>query len=331
MTRYKYLAVFLLTWFYLQSIQAQDSTYIYDYSDKLILRVYTINKFNSLSIGNKIKNQELKLLPNGSTNLGIGYNHRKFGIGIAFGLPPSSENERKFGKTKRFDLQLNYYGRKIGADGFFQKYKGYFNSNPNDFFDWTNDVYPQLSNMKMLSTGLSSFYVFNSEKYSYRAAFVRDEMQKKSAGSFLLGVFGIYDEASTEEGFIPNEFPDNIGTDFDIKEFKNLALGISVGYAYNLVITERFIFGAAAIPGFGYQRVSIRHIDNRTESDIQPAGQILMRFALGYEHHLFFLNFTGSVNLRSIELSPYDFSLSTEQFKITLGKRFQFKKKNTRD
>ncbi len=322
MNFYKYVAVLYMTWFCLQSIQAQDSTYIYDYSDKLILRIYTINKFNSLSIENKSKKQELKFFPNGSTNLGIGYNYKKFGIGIAFGLPPSSENERKFGKTQRFDLQLSMYGRKIGADGFFQKYKGYYNSNPDDFFDWTSDVFPQLNSMKMLSTGVSSFYVFNSEKYSYRAAFIRDELQKKSAGSFLLGVFGIYDEASTEEGFIPNEFPDSIETAFDIKKFKNLALGISVGYAYNLVIKEKIIFGAVVIPGFGYQRVSIRDIDNNVESDDQPAGQFLARFALGYEHRFFFINFMGSVNFRTIDLSPYDFNLSTEQFRFVIGKRF---------
>ena len=318
----KYLAVFLLNWFCLQSTQSQDSTYIYDYSDKLILRIYTINKFNSLSIKNKTTKQELKFLPNGSTNIGIGYNYKKFGIGIAFGLPPSSENERKFGKTKRFDLQASMYGRKIGADGFFQKYKGYYNSNPDDFFDWTSDVLPQLNSMTLLSAGLSSFYVFNYEKYSYRAAFVRDELQKKSAGSFLLGVFGIYDDGTTEDGFIPNEFPDNIETDFDIKKFKNLAIGISVGYAYNLVITEKILFGAAVIPGFGYQRVSIRDIENNVESDDQPAGQLLARFALGYEHRLFFLNFTGSVNFRTIDLSPHDFNLSTEQFRFIIGKRF---------
>jgi hypothetical protein len=303
-------------------INAQDSTNIKDLTDKLILRLYTVNSFNSLSIENNTTKESLNFLPNGSINLGLGFDYKRIGFGIAFGLPSSSEDERKFGKTKRLDLQVNMYGRKIGTDVFFQRYRGFYNSNPEDFTDWDNDFFPQLPNMKLLSMGLASFFIFNSEKYSYRAAFIRDEMQKKSAGSFLLGVFGNYDEATTESGFIPSEFPDDPENDLNIKEFSNLAIGVSVGYAYNFVIKDKFIFGVVAIPGFGYQRVSFSDTEDNIESASQPAGQFITRIALGYEHRLFFLNFIGSVNFRSIDLSPYDFSLSTEQFQFILGKRF---------
>jgi hypothetical protein len=302
--------------------QEPDTTNILDLSDKFLIRIYTISKSNSLTIENELAGKALELLPNGQTNLGVGFNYKRIGLGVAFNTPISSESNRKYGKTKRLDIQGSMYGDKVGADGFFQLYKGYYNTNPGDFTEWSGDVQPQISNMRVLSVGLIGFYLFNSDTYSYRAAFVRDEVQRKSAGSFLLGVFGNYDESKTDNGFIPEEFPDNIRTTIDIREFTNLAIGVSAGYAHNFAIREKFIFGVAVIPGFGYQRVSILAIDGSPGKEDQPAAQLLTRVALGYEHRYFYLGITGSVNFRNIDFTPYDFRLATEQIRFIIGKRF---------
>lgn len=317
------LFVFLIFLTTTRALSAQDSAHIIDYSDRLLIRVYTVTKSNSLAIVNEGAGKTLKLLPNGNTSLGLGFNYKKFGLGVAFGLPASEQRDRKYGRTRRLDLQGSMYGKKFGVDGFFQKYEGYYNENPQDFIDWNRDLQPRIESMRILSAGATVFYVFNSDTYSYRAAFVRDEIQRRSSGSFLLGLFGNYDEGSTEEGFIPEEFPDSLRTIIDVKEFKNLAAGVSLGYAHNFVIDEKFILGIAVLPGFGYQKVVIRELDGTQRSEHQPAGQLLGRIALGYEHRHFFLGLTGSVNVRSIDLNPYDFNLATEQFRIIIGKRFK--------
>ena len=304
-------------------LHAQDSTNIIDYSDRLLIRVYTVTKSNSLDIVNKEANKTLELLPNGNTSLGFGFNYKKIGLGVAFGLPLSEENDRKYGKTRRLDLQGSVYSKKFGADGYFQVYKGYYNSNPQDFLDWTRDVQPQVQNMRILSTGATAFYLFNSDAFSYRAAFVRDEIQQRSSGSFLMGLFGNYDEGITDDGFIPDEFPDSLKSTINVKEFRNLALGVSLGYARNFVIRRKFILGFAVLPGFGYQKVTIRELDGTLRTEDQPAGQLLGRIALAYEHRHFFLGLTGSVNVRNIDLEPYDFNLATEQFRLIIGKRFE--------
>ena len=318
----------LLILFLFQSLwsrgQETDSINILDYSDKFLLRVYTISKSNSLTIENQLSEKALRLRPNGATNLGIGFNYKRFGLGLAFNTPTSSESERKYGKTKRLDIQGSMYGKKIGGDGFFQAYKGYYNENPEDFTEWNEDVQPQLTNMRVLSIGVVGFYLFNSDRYSYRAAFVRDEIQLKSAGSFLLGVFGNYDESKTDNGFIPEELPDSIRNNINIKEFTNLAIGVSAGYAHNFVIKDKFIFGIAVLPGFGYQKVGVEELDGTKGTEEQPAAQLLTRVGLGYEHKYFFIGLTGSVNFRNIEFGPYDFRLATEQFRFILGKRFDF-------
>ena len=307
--------------------QESDSTHILDYSDKLLLRVYTVTKVNSLSIINDQNGRAIELLPNGNTSVGIGFNYKKLGLGVAFSPPKSSESNRKFGKTQRLDIQGSMYSKSFGLDGYFQLYKGYYNSNPQDFIDWNSDVLPQLPDMRVLSVGGVGFYIFNDEKYSYRAAFVRDEIQTKSAGSFLLGAFVNYDESKTDNGFVPQQFPDSVRNVIDIKEFQNLAIGVSVGYAHNFVVRDKFIFGIAALPGFGYQRVSVVNLSEDKDEEEQPAAQLLMRAALGYEFKHFFLGLTGSVNFRGIDFGPYDFRLATEQFRFIVGKRFNVRQR----
>lgn len=320
------LLIILLSSTYLYAQKPSDSTqFIIDYSDQLILRVYTITKSNSLIIGNTSTGKRLVLEPNGQTNIGLGLNYKHFGLGLAFGIPKSSESNTKYGKTQRVDVQGSIYGNKIGGDGFFQMYKGYYNSNPSEFIDWNEDYFPQNPSMRILSVGISSFYLFNSEKYSYRAAFVRDEVQTRSSGSFLLGFFANYDEAKTDNGFIPDDFPDSTKVKVDLKEFTTLALGVSIGYAHNFIIKEKLIIGLAIIPGFGYQRIDIVHLDGESGIEDQVAGQILTRLGVGYELKKFYLGLTGSVNFRNMDFSPYDLELATQQFRFIIGKRFSFK------
>jgi hypothetical protein len=321
-----YLLVFVIIIFSSPRLIGQNSTdsaaYIIDYSDKLLLRIYTITKSNSLIITNTTTGKSLVLEPNGQTNIGLGFNYKRFGLGLAFGFPKSAESNKKYGKTKRIDIQGSIYGDKIGGDGFFQLYEGYYNSNPNDFINWNNESFPQNPTMRILSLGISSFYLFNSEKYSYRAAFVRDGIQKSSAGSFLLGVFANFDEAKTDNGFIPQEFPDSTRIKIDLKEFASLAFGVTIGYAHNFIIEENLIIGFAIVPGFGYQRIDIVHLNDETGVEDQAAGQLLTRLAIGYEFNKLYLGFTGSVNFRNLDFTPYDFELATQQFRFIIGKRF---------
>ena len=317
----RYLCLFILCCGTGSNATGQDTISIIDYSDKFLLRLYTVTKTNSLSIINDEEDQAIDLLPNGTTSIGVGFNYKKIGLGLAFSPPKSAERNRRFGKTQRFDVQGSMYSDTFGADGYFQLYKGFYNSNPQDFIEWTSDAFPQLPDMRVLSLGAVGFYIFNSKNYSYRAAFVRDEIQTRSAGSFLLGGFFNYDESKTDNGFVPQQFPDSIRSVINIKEFKNLAIGVSAGYAHNFVIRDKFIFGIAVLPGFGYQRVSIVELGNTEGTEEQPAAQLLARAALGYEHKHFFVGLTGSVNFRGIDFGPYDFRLATEQFRFIVGKR----------
>lgn len=304
-----------------------DSTKYYaDYSELLAIRIYTNTKWNTLDI---IKDdQRLSLRPNSPTSLGAGFNYKEYGLAIAFGLPKTESNNTNYGKTKRLDLQMNVYSPKIGFDGFAQLYKGYYNSNPEDFINWENETFPQLPDMRVVSIGLNAFYIFNDEKFSYKAAFVRNQVQLKSAGSFTAGIFGHYDAAETDNGFIPTEFPDSIGNNFDLKAFNTLAVGVTIGYLYTWVISDHFFINIGVTPGFGNQRIELETIEGQKSVKNTPAAQLTARGAIGYDSRFFYMGVTGVTTWRNFQYRGYDLDLATEQIKVFVGKRFSLVKKH---
>ena len=303
----------------------QENFYYSDFSDKLAIRLYTLAKSNSLDI--RDNTHVLKLRPNGQLNLGLGFNYKKLGLGIAFGIPNSQNKNIEYGKTMRLDIQANMYGKKIGANGYIQEYKGYYNINPHDFIDWEQDHYPQLDGLRVLSIGASLFYIFNDERFSYKAAFVRNQIQKKSAGSIIIGFFATYDQAITQNGFIPDELPDSIRTEFNLSGFRATAIGFSTGYIYTFVISKHFFINLSALPGFGYQRVELELIDGSNSVKNAPAGQLTARTAIGYENELFYIGATASITVRNFTYQEYELDLATEEFRFTIGRRFNMQDK----
>jgi hypothetical protein len=63
--------------------------------------------------------------------------------------------------------------------------------NPEDFIEWDEPYQPQVRNLETFSLGGNGFYLFNSRKFSYKAAYLRNEIQKRSAGSLSTGFFSI--------------------------------------------------------------------------------------------------------------------------------------------
>lgn len=297
-----------------------SNQYFENLTDLLILRLYTLTKYNSLEIINP--NGRMIMRPNGNTNLGVGFNYKGLGLGVAFGRPLSQSSIDKYGLTNRFDMQVSMYGKHIGMDGFIQWYQGYYMANPSDFIEWDKPNYPQVRDLEIFSIGGNGFYIFNRKKFSYKAAYLRNEIQKRSAGSFSTGIFFYHDMVRSENGLLPAEMPDSIRSDFDLKEFDATSIGVSLGYQHTFVIRGNFFINFQLTPGIGFRRLAARTLDGGSGIVNEAAWQVLGRTALGYEFKHFYAGAMTSIILRSFEYKGYKVDLGTEQFRITVGKRF---------
>lgn len=303
------------------TLPADNNTYFTEYPKLLALQLFTQTKINNLDI--VTPDQNLKLRPNGMTNLGIAASYYGVGLGVSVGLPKAKESVNKYGKTGVFDVQFSAYSKRFGLDGFIQSYKGYYNANPDDFMDWDQKYYPQIPDMHVLSVGASGFYIFNHEKYSYKAAYKHTAVQHKSAGSFVSGVYGYYDEVNSDYGLIPQEFPDSIKSAINIKGYTTLTGGISFGYMHNFVMQKKFIINISAIPGVGFRQLSLTNLKGVNSFSNEFAVQLQGRIALGYEHKYFYVGLITNATLRTLKYKDYNLDLSSGQFRFFIGKRIK--------
>ena len=304
-----------------------DTTRIQDLSDQLSLWLYSIKKIYSLQISNTDTDQSLIISPNEQTNIGLGFNYKWMGIGFAFKPPWSKNDDDIYGKTSRFDFQLNIFTRSFGIDFSAQYYKGYYLKNPNDFLDWNKPEFPQLKDLETFSTELSAYYFFNHRKFSYRAAFVRNEIQKKGAGSIIAGTYIRFDLGASQGSFVPEDIPDSLNTTFMINSYLSGNYGLSFGYTYTFVIWKKFFINLSLVPGFGLKTMVV----NTTEGSFKPkvglSGRAVFRSALGYEHKYFYLGISSISITNSFSYENIDISAHTSKFRFFVGKRFDISKK----
>lgn len=307
-------------------MQNPDTTiYVLDHTDLLTLRFYPLAKFNSLEI--KGPSERISMQPNGKGSVGIGFNYKSIGFGFSVGLPATDESNVKYGQTRRFDLQMSYYGEKLAADGYFQEYEGYYLANPTSITNWKNPNYPQSADLRVASLGGTIHYIFNSEKYSYKAAYLRNQIQKKSAGSFIAGLFAFLDEVSSDFDLLPDSLVESVRQTVDIKAFNSASFGVTGGYMYTFVIKRNFFINVGLAPGIGYRKSFVETRDG-SEKFVNALGILVQtRIALGYEFRTLFLGATYSSILRNFNHENAEVNLGTGQIRFIIGKRFDVSKK----
>lgn len=89
-----------------------------------------------------------------------------------------------------------------------------------------------------------AYYLFNGKKFSYTAAYDQSVIQKRSAGSFMVGAMYYYSNIN----YADDENAGFILLMDDIGRIKQWQLSIGAGYAYNLVPCRGLLINAMFMP-----------------------------------------------------------------------------------
>jgi hypothetical protein len=299
--------------------------YYTDLTDLLTIRFYPMAKLNSLEI--RSPGRTISMKPHGTMNIGLGFNYRFLGLGFSVGLPASAESNATYGRTSRFDLQASYYGKRLAADGYFQNYKGYYMDKPWTVTTWNEEHYPQAEDLIVSSIGGSAFYLFNWKKFSYKAAYLRNQIQEKSAGSLATGLYFFADEIESESGLIPESVPSALNEEVDILGFQSTSIGVMVGYLYTFVIREKFYVNLGLLPGVGFKSFVLEELDG-DRRPLNTSGLVIStRIAMGYEFKRFYLGAQAHSIVRNLNYEKAEINLGTGQIRLIVGTRFDIRSK----
>lgn len=141
------------------------------------------------------------------------------------------------GRNKDYELNLNAYGNRLGADLILQSAKTYEGTVDGP----TGSVEAPVGSVSQDMIMANAYYVFNGRRFSFPAAFTQSWVQRRSAGSFMLGV-------SFVGGRIKTDFADVLGS--GAARLRVLCGSVGAGYAYNWVVKGRWLLHISTLPQF---------------------------------------------------------------------------------
>ncbi len=254
--------------------------------------------------------------PNTNLRLGVAVNYRFISLKIS--VSPKfleADDSALKGKTKIFKLALNIFYKDFYQNFDYNQVNGYYVSgidNPTLRDIQRDEEYIILPDLKTLSFAGTTSYRFN-ENYSFKAVVNQNEIQTKSAGSFIPSLYYGYFEIANET------------TPEDIKSFFVI---LNAGYYHTFVINKSWYSNLGLSTGLGpeFNKIITRSNDDLPDAvsrDTSLALKIRTQIGLGYNSTRFYggTSLNGSATNRN-EQSVIKFNSVQGYFKIYVGYRF---------
>lgn len=240
----------------------------------------------------------------GTLSMAVSYRGLSMGIAI---------NPAKLaGKSKDNEFNLNSYGNKFGFDVVYlqsETYKGNV-STGGQAMKYSKGMIQQ----KALN--INAYYAFNGRKFSFPAAFSQSYIQKRSAGSILIGMS------------IDGQMTDIDGsalTKNESVDIKLIECGIGIGYGYNFVVGRHWLFHVSTLPTFDvYTHSNITFGDTRVNMKYYFPSVILTgRSATVYSWRHKFAGVTFVINSSCV---GYDdqLQIKRDKWRVRLFYGFRF-------
>ena len=213
-----------------------DTNYVIRPEGKLTLRLrlnQTGNDFHAKGTINGI-NSKTDLSTSHKTTVSIGASY--LGVSGALAINPS----KIFGHYKDYELNFNYYSSKFSLDFSYQRSE----SLAGDIDRSDGGQQLESGDIKLKVVNMSGYYTFNHRRFSYPAVFTQSYIQRKSAGSWLVGISYQGGSIETTEA-LKLKNPNAPDTRIYIGQ-----VGIGGGYGYNWVIGRKWLIHFSMLPTF---------------------------------------------------------------------------------
>jgi len=261
--------------------------------------------------------------PNIGSYLGLGIFIFDFGIDILFRTPPTPEENALKGNSKGRDWQIHMYTRKVGIDISYQKYLGFYLSNPDNFFpEWQEgDPYPTQEDMEATIFNLGVTYVFTSDRFSFPSIFNQTEAQLKSGGSWLLSGQANSSKISHPLSIIPMVDTNNFTGLNNLNKVNVSSLNIMPGYSHNFIIKKKIYLNLSLALGLGYQIRSYTADQSYNDNSINIANT--WRIGAGYNGRRFFTGISAYTQNNVIVIQNLRINSTFGFIRFFIGYRFR--------
>lgn len=246
---------------------ATDTNYIQPnkYNLTMMLEQSTWFEHYRLSGTGENGNQLLGFAPKVNTKLGVYFGWRWIFLSYSFDLASLFKKEREKPRT---EMVFNLYSAKFGVDLYYRKTGSNFRITTCKNFDNAEKyIGTNFNGFNSKIKGLNAYYIFNSEKYSYPAAYSQSTNQKKSCGSLMAGFAFSQHDITFDQSKLPQEIKDQIRPSLNFNKLAYTDFNLSLGYGYNWVFAKNCLLNISLLPAIGYKKARINDTLTTPNSD----------------------------------------------------------------
>ncbi|MGL5786482.1 MAG: DUF4421 domain-containing protein [Bacteroidales bacterium] len=102
-------------------------------------------------------------------------------------------------------------------------------------------------------SGVNLYYILNNKRFSYPAAYSQTNVQRRSAGSGIVGLSLSTHDLSFDYKKLPKEILIHLNPNMQFNRIKYTNLSLSMGYSYNWVFARNFLANISASPVLAYK------------------------------------------------------------------------------
>jgi hypothetical protein len=226
-----------------------DTSYISNYSNRVLLKLIAQNKYNFIRIRDKNENKGIGYRPELGLNLGLGITYSWFSFDMTFNFGIQENNIPDF---NFFDVQGTIFTTKFLFETTLQYYFGYQVSFTQGFNESILGDAGIRSDIRTINLALQALYALNYDKYSLKAPFVFSEAQKKSAGSPVFGATFTLNDLASDSSMVPGPVQDIFDERLHLVDLTSISLALSAGYMYTFVYKKHWFLTLGLIPGLGF-------------------------------------------------------------------------------
>ncbi|MDD5862976.1 MAG: DUF4421 domain-containing protein [Prevotella sp.] len=242
-----------------------DTTYIEPQAYNFATMLQNTNTYESYRFSTRDGNMSIKLSPDPSYRMGPYFGYRWAFLGYTFDVAHVFSGSARQNRTE-WDFSL--YSSMFGIDFFWRNMGNGYKIKDLKFNGDESVEMLKGSEYKGFSSslrGVNVYYIFNHRKFSYPAAYSQSNVQRRSAGSALVGLgftrHTMYLNLSDLVEMVRTpENSDELnhatdGVNLDLK-YKYLDISASGGYSYNWVFARNCLFNASLSAAIGYKSTS---------------------------------------------------------------------------
>lgn len=259
--------------------------------------------------------QRFSLVSRPIFKLGVNVSYRYLTIGVQKNVGHLFGSHR----SHEMEYSLTAAGRKFGGDLIYNVSARHTLTDDNNR-RW-KETLDQFSSKRLQANG---YFVFNHRRFSYPAAFTQSYRQLRSCGSMVVGLSYNFEQLELDVEALPEEVTDHIAASEYARNITVRHLNVNAGYAYNWVISRRWMMHGTVMPTISLFRHARMEFSDRTQKlDVDKFNLgAIFRYSVLWDCHRRFGGMTAVMTLNNPTRRPVNMADLYVRTRLFYGFRF---------